>query len=419
MCRYWRNTVTLTVTDVNGNSSTCTATVTVADNTGPILTCNNPTVALNASGEFFIDGSFVLNNISPITDNCAVDMTVVIFGGGSQTLTCSDLGTVTRLFGAQDLSGNQTLCTVTITVTDPLGVCNQPPVAVCQPVIVNADAGCQGNAVASDFDGGSSDPDGDPLTFTVSPAGPYPVGVTNVTLTVSDGTLTDTCNTTITVVDSTPPMANCAAPFTIQLDGNGDASITVADIENGSTDACGIASTTIDITDFDCADVGPNTVTLTVIDVNGNTSTCTTIVTVEDNVPPVANCAAPFTIQLDANGMASITVADIENGSTDACGIASTSIDITDFSCADVGPNTVTLTVTDINGNTSTCTTIVTVEDNVAPVANCAAPFTIQLDANGNVSITLADIENGSTDNCGIATTTIDIDTFDCSNVGS
>jgi hypothetical protein len=412
------NTVTLTVTDVNGNSSTCTATVTVTDNIGPILTCNDPTVALDVNGEFFIDGNFVFNNISPITDNCAVDMSVVLYGGGSQTLTCNDLGTVTRIFGARDLSGNQTFCTVTITVTDPLGVCNQPPVAVCQPVIVNADGNCQGNAVASDFDGGSSDPDGDPLTFSVSPAGPYPVGVTNVTLTVSDGTLTDTCNTTITVVDSTPPVANCAAPFTIQLDANGMASITVADIENGSTDACGIANTSIDITDFTCADVGPNTVTLTVTDVNGNTSTCTTIVTVEDNVPPVANCAAPFTIQLDANGMANITVADIENGSTDACGIANTSIDITDFTCADVGPNTVTLTETDVNGNTSTCTTIVTVEDNIPPVANCAAPFTIQLDANGMANITVADIENGSTDACGIANTSIDITDFTCADVG-
>src|SRR5690606_10485321 len=173
----------------------------------------------------------------------------------------------------------------------------------------------------------------------------------------------------------------CTAPFTIQLDTNGMASITVADIENGSTDACGIASTSIDITDFDCSDVGPNTVTLTVIDVNGNTSTCTTIVTVEDNVPPVANCAAPFTIQLDVNGMASITVADIENGSTDACGIAITTIDITDFDCSDVGPNTVTLTVTDLNGNVSTCTTIVTVEDSIPPAITCPAEITVNTDA--------------------------------------
>ena len=42
---------------------------------------------------------------------------------------------------------------------------------------------------------------------------------------------------------------------------------------DGSNDACGVASTTIDISSFDCSNVGPNTVTLTVTDVNGNSST--------------------------------------------------------------------------------------------------------------------------------------------------
>ncbi|TXD71193.1 HYR domain-containing protein, partial [Aequorivita antarctica] len=158
--------------------------------------------------------------------------------------------------------------------------------------------------------------------------------------------------------------------------------------------------------------VGTTTNTFVTTDASGNTASCSFDVIINDNEAPVANCAAPFTIQLDINGMASITVADIENGSTDNCGVATTTIDISDFTCADVGPNTVTLTVTDVNGNSSTCTTVVTVEDNVAPVANCAAPFTIQLDANGEASITVADIENGSTDACGIASTSIDVTDF-------
>ncbi|NCT17547.1 MAG: hypothetical protein GW771_04840, partial [Flavobacteriia bacterium] len=153
-----------------------------------------------------------------------------------------------------------------------------------------------------------------------------------------------------------------------------------ADVDGGSTVTCGLVAISLDTTNFTCADIGENTVTLTVTDVNGNTSTCTTIVTVEDNIAPEALCAAPFTIQLDANGQAILTAAMINNGSTDACGMDAISISPSEFDCSNVGDNTVTLTVTDVNGNTSTCTTIVTVEDNIAPEALCAAPFTIQLD---------------------------------------
>jgi hypothetical protein len=48
-------------------------------------------------------------------------------------------------------------------------------------------------------------------------------------------------------------------------------------------------------------------------------------VTVEDTIPPVAICQ-DITVQLDATGNASITGADIDNGSNDNCGIASLSV---------------------------------------------------------------------------------------------
>jgi hypothetical protein len=63
-----------------------------------------------------------------------------------------------------------------------------------------------------------------------------------------------------------------------------------------------------------------------------------------------------LTVSLDNNGQGSITVQDVDGGSNDACGILSTSIDDSTFNCADVGLNIVTLTVTDVNNNVSTCT---------------------------------------------------------------
>ena len=51
-------------------------------------------------------------------------------------------------------------------------------------------------------------------------------------------------------------------------------------------------------------------------------------------------------MQLDASGAGSITAAQVDNGSFDNCSIATMTLDTEDFTCADVGPNTVTMTVT-------------------------------------------------------------------------
>src|SRR5690606_38900893 len=155
-----------------------------------------------------------------------------------------------------------------------------------------------------------------------------------------------------------------------------------------------------DVTDFTCADVGTNTVTLTVTDVNGNSSTCTTVVTVEDNVAPTAVCQN-ITVFLDATGNVSIAAADVDGGSADACGIATTSIDITDFTCSDLGPNNVTLTVADVNGNTSTCIAVVTVEDDIPPTIACPADITVNNDAGMCGAIVNFPVAAGF-DNCSV-----------------
>ncbi len=64
------------------------------------------------------------------------------------------------------------------------------------------------------------------------------------------------------------------------------------------------------------------------------------------------------------------------------------------------------------NGNVSTCTSTITVQDNINPTAICQN-LTVQLDATGAGSITAAQVDNGSFDNCGIATMTLDKMNFD------
>jgi hypothetical protein len=126
----------------------------------------------------------------------------------------------------------------------------------------------------------------------------------------------------------------------------------------------------------------------------------------------------PHTVYLDANGVTSMVALDINNVSTDNCAIATYAIDKSNFTCADVGPVTVTLTVTDVNGNAASNTAIVTVVDNILPTV-LVKNHTAILDANGSVTITVADINNGSFDNCTIATMVLSKYTFTCADLGA
>ena len=62
----------------------------------------------------------------------------------------------------------------------------------------------------------------------------------------------------------------------------------------------------------------------------------------------------------------------------------------------------------------SICSFDVTVNDNEAPAAACKN-ITVNLDASGNATITAADINNNSSDNCGIASITASKTSFVCS----
>ncbi|GAB2943880.1 hypothetical protein GCM10027048_05770 [Hymenobacter coalescens] len=69
---------------------------------------------------------------------------------------------------------------------------------------------------------------------------------------------------------------------------HGAATITAADVDNGSRDDYGLASLTLNRTAFDCSQVGPQEVVLTATDANGNQASARATVTVVGAVPAPA-----------------------------------------------------------------------------------------------------------------------------------
>ena len=400
------NNVTLTVTDGSSNTATCTAVVTISDTVSPTAVCQNITVFLDGAGNTTItagdlDGGSV--------DNCGA----VTLSASQTAFTCADIGTNNVTLTVTDGSSNIASCTAVVTIAD-----STSPVAVCQNITVFLDGAGNTTITAGDLDGGSVDNCG-AVTLSASQTAftCADIGTNNVTLTVTDGSSNiASCTAVVTIADSTSPVAVCQN-ITVFLDGAGNATITSADLDGGSTDNCSGITFSASQTAFTCADLGTNNVTLTVTDGNGNSANCLAVVTVTDTVSPVASCQN-ITAFLDGSGNVTINAGDLDNGSSDNCTTISFGASQTSFTCADIGTNNVTLTVTDGSSNIATCAATVTVLDTVSPIASCQN-ITVFLDAAGNASIVAADIDGGSTDNCTTVTLSAAPTTFTCANVGT
>jgi hypothetical protein len=134
-----------------------------------------------------------------------------------------DTSPTARLYSGS--ASNQSMRIVTTSCGSSMTVSfnNAPPVADAGDDVVT-ECTSPGNTPVMLDGTGSSDPDGDMLTYSWSatgvvfnnstsatPTGQFPMGTTVVTLTVSDGALTDTDQVSVTVEDTTPPVIVCPA----------------------------------------------------------------------------------------------------------------------------------------------------------------------------------------------------------------
>lgn len=119
--------------------------------------------------------------------------------------------------------------------------------------------------------------------------------------------------------------------------------------------------------DFDCSEVGENTVEVTIVNGIGVPYVNKPKVTVIDDKPPNM-ITKSHTVYLNEFGVLEetdiVSVDDVVAGTWDNCGIGSRSVNPTPvYQCADEGPQSTTLTVVDVNNNINAADVLITVDD--------------------------------------------------------
>ncbi len=346
-----QTTVVCTATDTRQNQSSTTFSVNVTPPPITVTCVGTPTSPAILSTSPGVCGATV--NTSD-AGSCSAGA-----GGGA---TCTFDGTSSETLGPGDHSvlvvgsltgGSTASCTSYVRVAD-----NEKPAVTCAGQTVQ----CTGNGGATVTPGASCT---DNCSCTTSCAtGLFPVGTSSGVCTATDPSGNSaTCQPVITVVDSTPPVVTpLPGPSQLQCDVDRwtDPGAVALDVCVGDLSGSVQTSGTIDPTH-----VGSYTETYAAVDPSGNKGSATRTVGVVDTLPPTLtlnSSAATLQCGVDHYTEAAAKATDVCAGDLTSAVTESGTVN-----AGAVGPYTVTYTVTDPSGNTSSLNRSINVVDTLAP----------------------------------------------------
>ncbi|MEI6764882.1 MAG: Ig-like domain-containing protein, partial [Bacteroidota bacterium] len=344
-------TVTWTVTDLSGNSSSCSFNVQVNDNTAPSITCavsETQNVSAGANCTYTHTGT---SWDATATDNCGIKtLTFALSGatGGSGTSLNNiafNKGTTTVTWIAVDSANNSVNCSFNVQVND-----NTNPVIICAvsgTQNVSAGANCTYTHTGTSWDATATDNCGiKTLTFALSGAtGGLGTSLNNITFNKGTTTVTWTavdsannsvnCSFNVQVNDNTNPVIICAVSGTQNVSAGANCTYTHTGTSWDATaaDNCGIKTLTFALSGATGGsgtslnnitfNKGITTVTWTAADSANNSVNCSFNVQVNDNTNPVIICAVSGTQNVSAGANCTYTHTGTSWDATaaDNCGI--------------------------------------------------------------------------------------------------
>jgi large repetitive protein len=394
-------TVTYTVRDASNNQSTCSFTVTVTDNTPPVAVCQNATVILGPSGvrNFNVESQVVQFNPTGLSPNNVPLLPVGVMPG----VTASSLSQIGAPFITQNNGvwpvGNN-LSTPALNPNNYLTFTVNLPTPTTLNRLVYTKLSYFGNGprwatIRTSVNGFSSDLS----TVSVSPSGQQTLNFNLSALAPVMGSITFR----IYFYGATSDGDWADLVSTARSGGTGlvlysNTNTLISLINGGSYDNCGPVSLSASQSIFTCANVGPNNVVITVKDQFGNTSSCTAVVNVVDNIAPTISCPAPI-VRNNEIGVCGATVTYTVTSSDNCSGqVVTQTAGLPSGSVFPVGVTTNTFVVTDLSGNTATCSFTVKVNDTENPTISCNAPIVVGNDEGQCGAIVTYTVTSG--DNC-------------------
>lgn len=377
--------VEMKVTDCYGNFAVCESSVNIVDDIAPVVVCPGD-VTISCENDL----SFLDKYGSPsVNDNCSVN----VLYSFTQNLNSCNEGTVYRSWQVSDAGNNTAVCIQNIHVVNDFdwnknGDKIQWPAdyttyecksaADLKPALLPAgfsQPSVKGNTKCTNVD----------VKYEDNIAGQSKGACIEIN---RKWTITEKCSfnasngsqgkwehtQTLKIIDNTPPVLNVPADVTVFITDNNCSKyvdlppVTVSDcdpnpvVSNNKTNKPTNLSGTYQ--------AGINTVEVTATDNCGNGITKTVRVTVTDGLPPQVLCKQDVQINLDnldSNGEMLLTPEMISKGYTDNCTpdfMIQKSVFPVKVSCADLGKISVSLTVSDMSGNTAVCISNINLTDN-------------------------------------------------------